>query len=73
VPPTRDGRRTEAASPRRRSGECCRRVTPAGPEVLARVRGLGQATFRLEVTGGSAVPIHGDGRTSWAAEPDVLR
>ncbi|HSK61490.1 MAG TPA: ElyC/SanA/YdcF family protein [Actinomycetospora sp.] len=45
----------------------------AGREVLARVRGLGQATFRPEVTGGPAIPIDGDGRTSWAAEPVVPR
>lgn len=35
-------------------------------EVVARVRGLGQATFRPHVTGGPAIPIDGDGRRSWA-------
>lgn len=35
-------------------------------ELLARVRGLGEATLRPEVTGGPALPITGDGRTSWA-------
>jgi SanA protein len=35
-------------------------------EVLARVSGLGEATFRPSVTGGPAIPITGDGRTSWA-------
>lgn len=38
----------------------------AGREVLARVRGLGQATLRPEVTGGPAIPVAGDGRASWA-------
>jgi SanA protein len=38
-------------------------------EVLARVRGLGQATWRPEVTGGEAIPITGDGRESWADAP----
>jgi SanA protein len=42
----------------------------AAREVLARVRGLGEATFRPGVTGGAAIPIEGDGRTSWA-EPEV--
>ncbi|WP_328305708.1 SanA/YdcF family protein [Actinomycetospora sp. NBC_00405] len=41
----------------------------AGREVLARVRGLGQATVRPEVTGGPTVPIDGDGRSSWAVVP----
>lgn len=41
-----------------------------GPrEVLARVRGLGQATWRPEVTGGETIPITGDGRRSWADAP----
>lgn len=35
-------------------------------EVLARVSGLGEATFRPSVTGGPAIPITGDGRDSWA-------
>ena len=34
-------------------------------EVLARVRGLGEATWRPDVTGGPAIPITGDGRASW--------
>ena len=37
-----------------------------GREVLARVRGLGQATLRPDVTGGPVIPITGDGRASWA-------
>jgi SanA protein len=37
-----------------------------GREVLARVRGLGQAIWRPEVTGGRTIPITGDGRASWA-------
>lgn len=37
-----------------------------GREVVARVRGLGQAALRPEVVGGPAVPIDGDGRASWA-------
>jgi SanA protein len=37
-----------------------------GRELLARVRGLAQATFRPAVTGGPAIPIDGDGRRSWA-------
>lgn len=41
----------------------------AGREVLARVRGVGQATFRPDVVGGPAIPITGDGRASWAAVP----
>lgn len=41
-----------------------------GPrEVLARVRGLAQATWRPAVTGGDALPITGDGRRSWADPP----
>ncbi|WP_139981566.1 SanA/YdcF family protein [Nocardioides litoris] len=36
-------------------------------EVLARVRGLGEATLRPEVTGGRSIPITGDGRESWDA------
>jgi SanA protein len=35
-------------------------------EVLARVRGLVEATFRPPATGGPPIPIEGDGRTSWA-------
>lgn len=35
-------------------------------EWLARVRGLGEATLRPRVTPGPAIPITGDGRTSWA-------
>ncbi|WP_244930055.1 ElyC/SanA/YdcF family protein [Nocardioides sp. W7] len=35
-------------------------------ELLARVRGLGEATVRPDVTGGPVLPITGDGRTSWA-------
>lgn len=38
-------------------------------EWLARVRGLGEATFRPGVTPGAAIPITGDGRTSWADVP----
>ena len=38
-------------------------------EVLARVRGLGQAIVRPGVTEGTPIPIDGDGRTSWAATP----
>ncbi|WP_370188308.1 vancomycin high temperature exclusion protein [Aeromicrobium sp.] len=38
-------------------------------EWLARVRGLGEATFRPRVTPGPAIPITGDGRTSWADDP----
>lgn len=38
-------------------------------EWLARVRGLAEATFRPGVTPGPALPITGDGRTSWADEP----
>lgn len=34
-------------------------------EVLARLRGLGEATFRPGVTGGPRIPITGDGRASW--------
>jgi SanA protein len=37
----------------------------AGREVLARVRGVGQATLRPDVVGGPAIPITGDGRASW--------
>jgi SanA protein len=39
-------------------------------ELLARVRGLGEATLRPDVTSGPAIPITGDGRDSWA-EPDA--
>lgn len=35
-------------------------------EVLARVRGLGEATIKPDVTGGATIPITGDGRDSWA-------
>ncbi|MEI5671757.1 MULTISPECIES: SanA/YdcF family protein [unclassified Nocardioides] len=35
-------------------------------EVLARVRGFGEATIRPDVTGGPTLPITGDGRSSWA-------
>jgi SanA protein len=35
-------------------------------ELLARVRGLGEATIHPDVTGGPTLPITGDGRTSWA-------
>jgi len=38
-------------------------------EVLARVRGLGQATWQPGVTGGDPIPITGDGRSSWAEAP----
>lgn len=38
----------------------------AGRETLARVRGVGQATFRPDVVGGPLIPIAGDGRASWA-------
>lgn len=34
-------------------------------EVLARVRGFGEATLRPDVTGGPVIPITGDGRASW--------
>ncbi|MCW2814103.1 MAG: hypothetical protein JWN84_1558 [Nocardioides sp.] len=34
-------------------------------EVLARVRGLGQATWQPAVTGGPVIPITGAGRDSW--------
>ncbi|MFC5138071.1 vancomycin high temperature exclusion protein [Actinomycetospora rhizophila] len=40
-----------------------------GREVLARVRGVGQATVRPDVVGGPTIPITGDGRASWAAPP----
>lgn len=38
-------------------------------EWIARVRVLGEATFRPRVTPGPAIPITGDGRASWADEP----
>ncbi|MDF9715680.1 YdcF family protein [Nocardioides sp. ChNu-153] len=38
-------------------------------ETLARVRGLGEATWRPSVTGGPAIPIDGDGRASWSEGP----
>ncbi|MEO9323255.1 ElyC/SanA/YdcF family protein [Nocardioides sp. C4-1] len=34
-------------------------------EVVARVRGLGEATLKPRVTGGETIPITGDGRASW--------
>jgi SanA protein len=34
-------------------------------ELLARVKGLGEATFRPAVTGGPALPITGPGPSSW--------
>lgn len=34
-------------------------------ELLARAKGLGQATVRPAVLGGPVLPITGDGRTSW--------
>lgn len=37
-----------------------------GREVLARVRGLGEATLRPQVVDGPMIPITGDGRASWA-------
>ncbi len=37
-------------------------------EVLARVRGLGEAILRPDVTGGPTIPITGDGRASWDDE-----
>lgn len=37
-----------------------------GRELIARVRGLGEATWRPTVTSGPTIPITGDGRTSWA-------
>lgn len=37
-----------------------------GREMLARVRGLGEATLRPDVVGGPPIPITGDGRASWA-------
>lgn len=37
-----------------------------GREVLARVRGLGQATLRPDVVLGPVIPIRGDGRSSWS-------
>ena len=37
-----------------------------GREVLARVRGLAQATWRPDVVGCPTLPITGDGRASWA-------
>jgi SanA protein len=42
---------------------------PTGREVLARVRGVGQAVLRPDVVGGPVLPIDGDGRTSWARAP----
>jgi SanA protein len=41
-----------------------------GREFLARVRGLGEATWRPSATGGPSIPITGDGRTSWADPVD---
>jgi SanA protein len=40
-------------------------------ELLARVRGLAEATFRPAVTGGEPIPIEGDGRASWAGAPQA--
>lgn len=37
-------------------------------EVIARVRGLGEAIVRPEVVLGPELPIAGDGRTSWATD-----
>lgn len=37
-------------------------------EVVARVRGLGEATLRPDVMLGPPIPITGDGRTSWAQQ-----
>lgn len=44
-----------------------------GREVLARVRGLGEATWRPHVVGGPPIPITGDGRASWAGPADPSR
>lgn len=45
---------------------------PPGREVLARVSGFGEALLRPDVVGGPALPITGDGRTSWSeADRDV--
>lgn len=41
-----------------------------GREWLARVRGLGEATWRPTVTSGPPIPITGDGRTSWSEPVD---
>lgn len=38
-------------------------------ELLARVRGLGEALLRPDVTPGPPIPITGDGRDSWAEPP----
>lgn len=39
-----------------------------GREVLARVSGLAEATWRPSVVGGPMMPITGDGRASWAVD-----
>lgn len=44
-----------------------------GRELLARVRGLGEAIWRPGVTGGPTIPITGDGRASWATAPPDYR
>lgn len=41
-------------------------------EVLARVRGLGEAVVRPDVVGGPTIPITGDGRESWDEVPGRL-
>ncbi|MFD1827032.1 MULTISPECIES: SanA/YdcF family protein [Mumia] len=42
------------------------RLRVSARELLARVRGLGEATLRPDVMQGPEIPITGDGRTSWA-------
>jgi len=42
------------------------RLRVSAREVAARVRGLGEATFRPEVMLGAEIPVSGDGRASWA-------
>jgi SanA protein len=41
-------------------------------ELLARVSGLGEAIITPDVTGGEAIPITGDGRSSWADPPEPI-
>jgi SanA protein len=41
-----------------------------GRELVARVRGLAEATWRPGVVGGPMIPIAGDGRASWADDAD---
>lgn len=41
-------------------------------EVLARLRGFGEATLRPGVTGGPALPVTGDGRSSWQDQPPTV-